>query len=596
MKSHENPAVYTIYLYFIFQMWSVYEESPWNIQSLYDLQYFNCPSCDYKDYSKQEFVDHAYNSHPEAYPYLNKINDGSIDDVIIPNDETTLDFKSELDAGLSSPYNGLDVKIEEFEDNEIHQHVKSEDKKFVFDNSYESLNDFKTEVVDENDHEFYCDHCNLTFDDAQSKKQHILSNHRDKLDHKCEHCNDAFFTKRELISHYNIKHKDMKLFSCNDCQESFGTSKQLISHTRSSNNECGSKNELLFAIKNGKKLKKKQCDICNSWVNPHYIQEHLAKHKELEESCQCDQCNEQFQDRLSFRVHNEKVHGGKAFRKKQCEICNEYVFSKQFKAHLKKHEEGEICHCELCSEEFPDVLLLKVHIRNVHGDKKREKVDSRNRPKIKCEKCDKYFRDSFYPKHVANRHQEGPFICEQCAKEFSTKYKLKAHANSVHGNNSYKACTICGKMLSRAAMKGHISAVHEKNKDWVCMTCGKAFSEKRSLAMHEQFHSGIRQYECTACGVKFITKQCLRTHKDTVHERKTLCPCPQCGKLINNKSKLKRHIETVHEGIKRFKCHLCSAAYGQSHELKKHLVGIHKEIIPKNQNIHDIQKSESEKR
>ena len=114
--------------------------------------------------------------------------------------------------------------------------------------------------------------------------------------------------------------------------------------------------------------------------------------------------------------------------------------------------------------------------------------------------------------------------------------------------------------------------------------------------MHEQFHSGIRQYECTACGVKFITKQCLRTHKDTVHERKTLCPCPQCGKLINNKSKLKRHIETVHEGIKRFKCHLCSAAYGQSHELKKHLVGIHKEIIPKNQNIHDIQKSESEKR
>ena len=42
-------------------------------------------------------------------------------------------------------------QAEEFEDNEIHQHVKSEDKKFVFDNSYESLNDFKTEVVDEND-------------------------------------------------------------------------------------------------------------------------------------------------------------------------------------------------------------------------------------------------------------------------------------------------------------------------------------------------------------------------------------------------------------------------------------------------------------
>ena len=66
MKSHENPAVYTIYLYFIFQMWSVYEESPWNIQSLYDLQYFNCPACPYKTNSKQKFVIHIYHLHPEA--------------------------------------------------------------------------------------------------------------------------------------------------------------------------------------------------------------------------------------------------------------------------------------------------------------------------------------------------------------------------------------------------------------------------------------------------------------------------------------------------------------------------------------------------
>ena len=74
-------------------MWSITEENPWNIQSLYDLQFFNCPSCNYKDYSKQEFVNHAYNVHPEAYQYLNNIKDGSIDDLITPNDNAMLDLK-----------------------------------------------------------------------------------------------------------------------------------------------------------------------------------------------------------------------------------------------------------------------------------------------------------------------------------------------------------------------------------------------------------------------------------------------------------------------------------------------------------------------
>ena len=60
------------------------EEDPWNVESLYDLQYFNCPSCAYKNNSKQEFVNHAYNFHPESSQNLSNIKDGSISDVTIP--------------------------------------------------------------------------------------------------------------------------------------------------------------------------------------------------------------------------------------------------------------------------------------------------------------------------------------------------------------------------------------------------------------------------------------------------------------------------------------------------------------------------------
>ena len=51
------------------------DENPWDIRSIYELQYFNCPKCSYKNNSKQEFIQHAYEDHPEAIAHLNKIED-----------------------------------------------------------------------------------------------------------------------------------------------------------------------------------------------------------------------------------------------------------------------------------------------------------------------------------------------------------------------------------------------------------------------------------------------------------------------------------------------------------------------------------------
>ena len=54
------------------------ENDEWIIQSLYELQYFNCLGCPYKSKSKQEFIDHLFGEHPEGILTLKNIKDDSL--------------------------------------------------------------------------------------------------------------------------------------------------------------------------------------------------------------------------------------------------------------------------------------------------------------------------------------------------------------------------------------------------------------------------------------------------------------------------------------------------------------------------------------
>ena len=60
------------------------ENPMWDVKSLYEFQYFNCPSCSYKSDYKQDFVNHTFNTHPESVDFFRKISDGSLDDIITP--------------------------------------------------------------------------------------------------------------------------------------------------------------------------------------------------------------------------------------------------------------------------------------------------------------------------------------------------------------------------------------------------------------------------------------------------------------------------------------------------------------------------------
>ena len=59
-------------------------ENPWDVVSIYAMQYYVCPSCTYKHVSKQDFVFHAFDIHPESVNSLKNISDGSLLDILCP--------------------------------------------------------------------------------------------------------------------------------------------------------------------------------------------------------------------------------------------------------------------------------------------------------------------------------------------------------------------------------------------------------------------------------------------------------------------------------------------------------------------------------
>merc|ERR1712223_292974 len=70
-------------------------ENPWDIiTSIYDFQYFNCPSCSYKNESKQDFVYHSFENHPESVQHLKRISEECLNDILLP-----WDYKMEVENG-----------------------------------------------------------------------------------------------------------------------------------------------------------------------------------------------------------------------------------------------------------------------------------------------------------------------------------------------------------------------------------------------------------------------------------------------------------------------------------------------------------------
>ena len=148
-------------------------DNPWSIQSIYEFQFFNCPACTFKNQSKQQFVNHALETHPECSDHFSNVSDGSLQDI-------KLSFVKKEDA--------CD------QDNE------------------DSLVDCEPSVeLTESDYE-YCETCHQYFRSKDSLKEHI------RIHHSKEDAEDT-----DLVDLNNM-------FECKDCSETFSDHHKLIEH------------------------------------------------------------------------------------------------------------------------------------------------------------------------------------------------------------------------------------------------------------------------------------------------------------------------------------------------------------------------------
>ena len=203
-------------------------ENPWDVKSIYEYYHFNCPTCSYKHTSKQDFVNHVANIHPESVDYLKNLSDGSLCDIETPwkseeSDQNNFIVKKELDedgniTNVEKHTQDADYYPSQFLETQF-GNPKWDSNDFDYD-GYNS-EDFKTELMDnndENDEDYMIE--------TLSKKKH----RKGHKDYECDSCSKSFTLAKSLKRHKRVVHEGLKDFKCDSCSKSFAHRHHLKKH------------------------------------------------------------------------------------------------------------------------------------------------------------------------------------------------------------------------------------------------------------------------------------------------------------------------------------------------------------------------------
>jgi uncharacterized Zn-finger protein len=76
-----------------------------------------------------------------------------------------------------------------------------------------------------------------------------------------------------------------------------------------------------------------------------------------------------------------------------------------------------------------------------------------------------------------------------CGSEYSSKYNLKRHVESVHLKVKKFSCSICKNLFSsKQSLKEHYYK-HQGAMPFRCITCDKSFRQASLLSLHKRVHN-----------------------------------------------------------------------------------------------------------
>ena len=315
-------------------------ENPWNIvQSLYELQYFNCLSCSYKNKSKEDFIIHAYDFHPESINSLKNIHDGSTDNISLPwitpekikIEDTEDDYSTEyLNHENYIPYEN-DYELDAFDSHMELKHNTSDDNEEEVIKTYHRKKRPKmTEKRNFNpkslEHKAILDNKHVIIE------QHSIET--PKKENVCENCEKCCTSIASLNVHQFIC-KIPEKFNLSDeslHQNTIATNFVIVKNDYKTEMKIEANSHAVSTIeeksqssKNNEENKVSPTESLQIRTFPIHVEKN---HQDAHQICKqkkykCDSCGKSFTASGSLKIHISTIH--EAQRNYKCDSCGKIL-------------------------------------------------------------------------------------------------------------------------------------------------------------------------------------------------------------------------------------------------------------------------------
>ncbi|XP_021946719.1 zinc finger protein 91 isoform X3 [Folsomia candida] len=199
--------------------------------------------------------------------------------------------------------------------------------------------------------------------------------------HACETCDRKFLYAKDLKRHMQTHIGVLKLWKCEKCGKSFSQSCTLSQHQRI------------------------YCEAVN--IDPELRKKvHEKRLFNLSQLIyKCPKCSKRYASVAKLTTHlkaHELSPTSNQSQKILCDICGISLNQSALGRHvLRVHEKKLNVFCSQCGKGFFENKDLKMHIRNVHMDKKNQE---KHPQKIKCNQCGKSYHHDGLMHHRKNVH------------------------------------------------------------------------------------------------------------------------------------------------------------------------------------------------
>ena len=445
--------------------------NPWEVSSVEDFLFYNCPECELKTKDSSVLVSHALEFHELArYTFSSNDHQHHHEPMLTNNEDVFEDVKPDLDLGELGDLKP-EVKLVE-EDEDIPLKPKSEKIK-----------------------SFKCDMCDFTCDKANKLVSHKHEEHYSEpgeKKYKCDKCDYQGAALKHLKRHKNQQHSDV-LIQCDACSQTFKNKNALYMHK----------------IRRHTADNPYKCDLCDysAKTNNDLKKHKLCAHEKVRAKV-CHICGKGFVLTSVLNLHITNVHfkDGKSV---VCDKCGKsFNTPKALKEHMHNVHKSFLL-CTLCERVFPSKKKLNKHIKDEHD------IECNNEQMFICPTCQSCHASSQdLNEHLKSQHNltgnEHP--CDKCDKSFPLRMMLTVHFVECHDFNPMKNSEVLN--VSKVIEDPQINQFN-------CDKCDKKFLNYRTLTGHKkQFHEE-NNIKCDLCDYRTYANYKLREHIEAKHMEQT---------------------------------------------------------------------------